>query len=279
MRHPDPARSLHLGMLPGELDGAPYADLWNPRMAPLPADARDALLHGPVAAALLPSLADAPRLLEPGDQALEDGYGLASDGSAHVAVRTRMPGVSPVMVDWWFGWHGSEARRYKLWHPRAHVHARWDAAVPEGTRGRARYVGRTSFVDEYIGSPLQHATIRFLRPGELGLDEAALADPERATAVCARIGLLEPSIEAGYLVHHVRAVEGGAEMRSRFWLGGPYAAPRGGGWVESAVVSAARRVMKPTAAQGYELLVHCSQEMTHLAGLLPALYERMRDAE
>jgi len=37
--------------------------------------------------------------------------------------------------------------------------------------------------------------------------------------------------------------------------------------------------MKPTAAQGYELLVHCSQEMTHLAGFLPALHARCRETE
>ncbi len=279
MKHPDPARSLHLGMRPGELDGAPFASFFNPRMAPLPVHVRDALLHGPVAGGLLPALAEAPRLLEAGDQELEDGYGLAADGSMHVAVRTAMPGVSPAMVDWWFGWHGSEARRYKLWHPRAHVHARWDVDPPKGSRGRERYVGRTSFVDEYIGSALQLATIRFVRPASLGFDEAALADAGEATVVAARIGLLDPSIEAGHLVHHVRRVEGGAEMRSRFWLGGPYAAPRSGGWVEAAVVSAARRVMKPTAAQGYELLVHCSQEMSHLAGFLPALYARCRETD
>lgn len=279
MRHPAPERSLHLGLRPGELDGRPYAPFWNPRMAPLPDEAREALLHGPVASALLPKVTDAPRLLDEGDQALEDGYGLGDDGSLHVAVRTAMPGVSPVMVDWWFGWHGSEAGRYKLWHPRAHVHAAWGSEAPRGAWGRERYVGRTSFVDEYIGSALQQATIRFVDPVALGFDGAALDDPERATAVCARIGPLRPSIEVGHLVHHVRRVEGGAEMRSRFWLGGAHAAARSERRVEAAVVQVARRWMRPTAAQGHELLVHCSQEMTHLAGFLPALYARCRDVE
>lgn len=279
MKHPNPQRALYLGMRPGDLDDKPYAAFWNPRMAPLPAAARDAVLHGPVAGELLPALSEAPRLLDAGDQPLEDGYGVTADGALHVAVRTAMPGVSPAMIDWWFGWHGSEATRYKLWHPRAHVHACWDAAVPVGTRGRARYVGRTSFVDEYVGSAMSHVTIRFVGPSSLGFDEAALSDPEVATAVCARIGLLSPSVEAGFLVHHVRRVEGGAEMRSRFWLGGPHAAAREDRWIDTAVVEAARRLMKPSAAQGHELLVHCSQEMSHLAGFLPALYERFRDAE
>lgn len=279
MKHPDPDRALYLGARPGDLDGKPYARFYDPRMAPLSANAREALLHGPVAGALLPTLADAARLVDDGDSDLEDGYGLAADGSMHVAVRTPMPGVSPAMVDWWFGWHGSETERYKLWHPRAHVCARWGDAARPGLRGRDRYVGRTSFVDEYIGSALQHATIRFVDPVTLGLDGAALDDPERATAVCARVGLVRPSVEAGFLVHHVRAVRGGSEMRSRFWLGGAYAAPRTERWVDAAVVRAARRWMRPTPSQGHELLVHCAHEMAHLARFLPALYEACRDVE
>ena len=43
-----------------------------------------ALLHGPVASPLLPSLRAVTRLLEPGYQDLEDGYGTAEDGSVHV---------------------------------------------------------------------------------------------------------------------------------------------------------------------------------------------------
>lgn len=277
MKHPNPARALYLGMREGDLENKAYARFWNSRMAPLPAHAREALLHGPVASGLLLGLRDAPTLLDAGDHALEDGYGLGDDGSAHVAVRTEMPGVSPAMIDWWFGWHGCEAQRYKLWHPRAHVHAQWGDAEPPGAQGRARYVGRTSFVDEYVGSPMTHATIRFLPPEELGLDARELADPERATAVCARIGILHPSVEAGFLIHHVRRTDAGSEMRSRFWLGGPHAAARSASPIDEAVVALARRFMKPTAATGYELLVHCSQEMSHLASFLPALYARFRD--
>jgi hypothetical protein len=59
------------------------------------------------------------------------------------------------MVDWWFGWHGEEPQRYKLWHPRAHLHACW-------TEPGTGYVGRTSVVDEYIGTSLRRASIRFV---------------------------------------------------------------------------------------------------------------------
>lgn len=279
MTHPSPNRPLYLGMRDGDLAGKPYAAYYNSRMAPLPEHARDALLHGPVAAPLLPRLADAPLLLSPGEQPLEDGFGFATDGSLHIAIRTVMPGVSPAMIDWWFGWHSAEPQRYKLWHPRAHVHAQWNEGDPVGKQGRERYVGRTSFVDEYIGSVLNHVAIRFLPPSELGFEEAALADAEQATVVCARIHLAAAPIEAGFLVHHVRRLEGGSgsEMRSRFWLGGEHALVRTGFLVDALVTPLARRFAAPTLDTGRDLLVHCSQEMSHLATFLPHLYAQLKD--
>lgn len=40
--------------------------------------------------------------------------------------------------------------------------------------------------------------------------------------VCARLGSAELPVDIGWLVHQVRPVGDGAEMRSRFWLGGPH---------------------------------------------------------
>jgi hypothetical protein len=265
-------------MRPGDLDGKPYARFYRPEMAPLPAGAREALLRGPVAAELLPTLADAPRLLEPGDQPVEDGYGLLPDGTLVVAVRTAMPGATPAMVDWWFGWHGCEPQRYKLWHPRAHLHAQWGDAEPPGVQGRSRYLGRTSYVDEYLGSTLARLAIRFLPPRALRLDEAALADAGEATAVCARAGLSQLPLDAGFLVHHVRRVPGGCEMRSRFWLGGRHVAFRGAGALGARAARLLPRRFGPGRDQGRDLLVHCAEEMAHLASFLPALHAALGDS-
>ncbi len=273
MTHPRPDRPLHLGLGAAELEGKPYARFWRPAMAPLAAHVREALLVGPVAEPLLPRLEDVAGMLEGGDGPLEDGFGFARDGAAVIACRTAMPGCAPSMVDWWFGWHGAEPQRYKLWHPRAHVHAAWDAPDAPGSTGRARYVGRTSFVDEYVGSRMNHVTIRFVRPVELGLDEARL-DPEVATAVCARIGFAAAPVDLGWLVHHVRRVPGGAEMRSRFWLGGRHAGVRAG-VLGPAASWVARKVKRATLADCAALLVHCAQEMSHLAGFLPALHPEL----
>ncbi len=223
---------------------------------------------------LLGGFEAAPTLLEEGYLPVETGFTSAGDGSVRIAVRTPMEGVTPDMWDWWFGWHGSDSRRYKLWHPGAHLSAAWSDGPDGGRRGRDRYVGRTSFVEEYIGASLTRAAIQFVRPSVVGLDEEAFADPSRQTAICARIGLSRYPVDVGWLVHQVRRTATGSEMRSRFWLGGPgvrlRSAPRG---VPRGVPSMLQRHLKPTARSATELLVHCAQEMHHLATFLPRLHE------
>ena len=79
-------------------------------------------------------------------------------------------------------------------------------------------------------------------------------------------------------MHEVRAMLGGSEMRSYFWLGGRYAGPRGGGALGSLAVAVGRKVMRPTEHDGRALLAHCAEEMAHLATFLPALYREQRGA-
>ena len=264
----------YLGMRDGDLVGKPYAKYWNPEMAPHSPAARAGLAGGP-SRARVPGLLEAPRLAAGADGAMEDGYAIGDDGALHVAIRTAMPGSTPAMVDWWFGWHADEPQRYKLWHPRAHVHAEWRSPCPPGARGRERYVGRMSYVDEYLGTKLGHFAIRFIAPTELGFDTRDLADPLVATAVCARVGFARAPLDAGYLVHHVRRTETGAEMASRFWLGGPHAAPRRRSRVGDLAVRLAARVVKPRLRDGRALLAHCAEEMTHLASFLPRSYAEL----
>jgi hypothetical protein len=277
---PDPRR--HLGMKDGELAGKAYARFWRPKMDALAAHVIDALAHGPAPAPLLAPLEAAPRLVDP---KYEDGsetvFGVRDDGALHVALTTPMRGATPAMVDWWFGWHSAEPQRYKLWHPRAHVHAQWrnGDAPSAGARGRDAYVGRTSIVDEYLGDELGRFAIRFVDPRDLGFDGAALADAEQATAVCARVGFADLPFDAGWLVHHVKRTHDGCEMRSRFWLGGPHAAARSGGALGALAVGAAKQIMKPKASDGRALLVHCAEEMAHLATFLPAIYAELRDTD
>ena len=273
-----PIAGRHLGWSDEDLSSKPYAGFLNSQLAPLPRHVRDALDRGPVAAPLLPPFSAAAQSLFGKAPVLEDGFALTADGAMHVAARTDLPGVTPAMIDWWFGWHSDSPERYKLWHPLAHVHAAWLSPPPAGTRGRARYVGQTSIVDEYIGSNLIRAAISFVPPGALGFADAGLDDGEKATIVCARTGLGDLPIDVGYLVHHVRRTATGSEMRSRFWIGGPYSAGRSGP-IGSVMARAARLLMRPTEADARSLFVHCAEEMQHLASFLPALYAEFQSRD
>jgi hypothetical protein len=172
------------------------------------------------------------------------------------------------MWDWWFAWHGSQAQRYKLWHPRAHVHAAW----ADGRGELGHYIGRTSRVVEYVGAARLGLTIRFVAPASLGLDEAGLAEAGEV-AICARGGIAGAPVETGWLVHHLRPVAGGCEMRSRFWIAGDNIRPRGlDGGAGALIGGLLSRLNRFGRAEAADLLVHCAQEMAHLAVILPDLY-------
>lgn len=270
-----PGRSL--GWQDQDIASLPYARFFNRSIAPLHQAAIDALAIGPIAEEYFPPLAASPASLLGDAPVVENGFCFAADGSMRVAERTEMHGVTPEMVDWWFGWHSDSPDRYKMWFPPAHVHACWLADPPATARGRARYLDHTSIVDEYLGSNMVRAAIRFISPQSLGYHDPALADPQAATMICARTGLADMPVDLGYLVHQVRRTDYGCEMRSRFWLGGPYVSGRGG------LAGAVLGKLAPLAATLTEsdaraLLVHCAQEMRHLADFLPALHAACKDS-
>jgi len=266
MPHPS---SAHLGYTAAELATSPYAEFYQPAMASLPEHVREAIALGLQTVDLLPPISSAPELQNHGYWPVENGITISADGAFRVFVRTDMPGVTPAMWDWWFAWHGSEAQRYKLWHPRAHMHAAW----ADGRSDLRHYVGRTSHVVEYVGNQRLNLSIRFVPPASLGLDEARLKR-DGEVAICARGSMSGTPMETGWLIHHVRPVAGGSEMRSRFWLAGANIRPRGMPGAAGALIGrVAARFAPLTDNMAMELLVHCAQEMNHLAAILPALYE------
>jgi hypothetical protein len=266
---PNPvSESIHLGYDATELTTSPYARFFKPEMAPLPDHVREAIAVGLQTVDLLPPVESAPSLHDSGYWPVETGVTVSPDGAFRVFVLTHMPGVTPAMWDWWFAWHGSEAQRYKLWHPRAHMHAVW----ADGRSDLNHYVGRTSHVVEYVGNQRLNLAIHFVPTSSLGLDEARLKR-EGEVAICARGAMAGTPMETGWLIHHVRPVPGGAEMRSRFWLAGENIRPRGmPGSVGALLGRVAAKLAPLTDNMATELLVHCAQEMNHLASILPELY-------
>lgn len=263
-----PAAALYLGYRPDDEAHNPYAAYYRPRMAPLAPEVVESLLAGPRPAELFPGVRQAAALHDPGYWPVETGYSLGRDGAASVFCLTRMRGVKPAMWDWWFAWHGHDARRYKLWHPQAHLHAAWQ----DGRGNLGHYVGRTSRVTEFIGATRRTFDIRFVPPATLGLDETLLARAGEI-AVCARASQAGLPAEAGWMIHHVRPVPGGSEMRSRFWLAGKNTRLHGlPGFPGNLPGQILAWPLRPSAREAADLLVHCAQEMSHLASFLPELH-------
>lgn len=272
MERPDPKRAGYLGMAKQDLDNLWYAKYWNPQMKKLPTHITEALIAGPQASQLLPSLNEAAQLAEPGYQQFENGFGIAEDGAAIVAALTHMPNVIPAMWDWWFGWHGCDSRRYKLWNPEAHLYACWKDGLTQapGSTNREAYLNRTSFIDEFVGSTKLSLALQFVSPTTFGFDEKDFMDDQKSTIICARVGLSEVPIDSGYLIHQIRRINSGSEMRSRFWLGGKYISLR-----DSKKKPSEQTVSHEASMiwQAYSLLVHCAKEMNHLAAFMPTLYQ------
>lgn len=213
-------------------------------------------------------------LEEAGDMPVETGYSVADDGSIAVAVKTLVSNTNPQIWDWWFGWHGSENQRYKLWHPKAHVSARW-----EDGRSDNCYIGRNSIIKEFIGENELDAVIQFKSPLEFGFSHESINQTQQSVYICAKLGHPKLPVDYGYLVHQVRSTTAGTEMRSRFWIGGKYVGARHDDFVNKAAVAVLKKFKSLPANFGHDLLLHCAEEMSHLASILPALHEQYGSEE
>ncbi|CAA0079521.1 Phloretin hydrolase [Zhongshania aliphaticivorans] len=265
----------YLGMRPDDLKDKPYAKYWNPDMKGLSEHVTQGLLQSPLPNGYGFSHKESTRLLESGYLPLESGYTQLSNGEMFVATLTPMPGVSGKMIDWWFGWHGSESQRYKLWHPHAHIKTLMKNPTEDNPNlsDRERYVGNTSYVDEYIGDRVLKLAIQFKDPEMFGLDPSKFEAAGVQTVVCAHVGPAKSSINVGKLVHLIRETEDGCEMRSRFWLGKASLRDKPKSHPLNRVLGM-KAVSKfaMTRDHGHDMVVHCGMEMAHLASFLPALY-------
>jgi hypothetical protein len=202
-------------------------------------------------------------LLSPEKLPYLSGVERLPNGILHVAALTRMPGVSPRMIEWWFGEYMQTTEHYKRWHPRDHIWMSWEDKTP-GT-----HVGAKHCVHEYIGGHLNKLKISFLPPEEYFPN--GLQDIPGAVAICARSGLLDRPIDVGRMVHLALPKPWGCELHSRFWLG--YVSSRSGSRIVDRLGNLTwTRHALASVNLGRSLLVHCHEEMTTLAGFLPGLY-------
>jgi FAD/FMN-containing dehydrogenase len=249
-----------------------YAKFYDETIVDIAPHVQYALEHSPFPVGTLPPFSEVTYMENEGYTDMETGYTSEADGSIHTAILTQMPSVTPEMWDWWFGWHGSQESRYKLWHPKSHVSAVWE----DGGNDIA-YIGRNSVIKEYIVDEFTDGLIQFKSPTEFGFSFDAVKDSSKAVYICARVGHSKFPIDFGYIVHQVRPVEGGSEMRSRFWMGGKYLHVRREGILPDLASSFLQKQKLLPSDFGRKIVIHCSEEMTHLASFLPNLYSEVNE--
>ncbi|KAK6850904.1 hypothetical protein PG990_008193 [Apiospora arundinis] len=232
-------------------------------------------------------LKDVSRLLKPGylnDGKDENGWCALSDGTAYVASKTHFPGATGEMIDWWFWWHSVEPERYALWYPYNHVEARSSFAAPGDGRlyrddlgNREKWLGSTHRVTEFIGPYNKTIRIQFIEPdhSQLGLaswDE--LQGVGYVSAVCAVLWDANLPFKIGEFVHLWRKVDGGLELRSRYWLGHEVYLQLPGMKIPLDYLGGVLGIKRMLAGEeiAYEQFLHDQIEFTNLAKILPGLY-------
>lgn len=207
-------------------------------------------------------------LLGPGYLPLETGYTRLPNGQMFIAVLTKMPGCTGRMIEWWFGYAG-DTEKYRMWHPDAHVVGEWDEHWRPG-----QYIGASHLVHEYLGAELSKLRITFHEPSEY-LDTSKFSKGNPSAVICGRAGFQDKPLDFAHVVHFVRDTEGGCEMRSRFWSGDiRFRLPVIGPALSCLANTPFMRKRLVKEQIGNDLTRHCAEEMNHLAGFLPGLYQQ-----
>lgn len=234
--------------------------------------------QGPCDNAVAHRIEDRNDLFKPGylnDGASEFGYWLLENGTAMIANKTFFPGATGEMFDWWFAWHPIDRLRYGIWDHDDHYDVYLDDPIKarDITKSmRERHWGSVHHVWEDIGMGNGLLTIAFRRPGELGYDES-LIDTEHCNALvcanCCTVGNSDiPDIPV-VMTHFLRPVEGGSELRSRFWFG--YQIIDG---------KPVKTIPDGTSIPEFVpvcLLNHNVKEFANLAAILPSVYAEEKD--
>lgn len=255
----------------------PLAKYWFDRAEP-DAGVLEALNAGPLRKDEVLSWDNRQKLLEEGYLPGENGWARLEDGLAYVAVKTFLPGATAEMIDWWFEWaQREEDIRYKIWYPGAH-YAMSQAPTPDAPAYEQpkAYWGKSRFPVEDVGVGVARLRLDFVAPSEFGFDEL----PEGSTMLAVRVGLSNGLLKTTDMIHYVRPVEGGVEMRSRFWIAREFEAMAGGVGVAAALAdnTLVKRVVVPENLP-QELALHCANEYSQLASFLPEVYGQYKNAK
>lgn len=249
-----------------------YAKYYDKPLAEVPQE-KLALLEHPINPADALTIHDRNNLFKEGYFPVETGYCVMEDGTGYIANLVKMPGVTVEMFDWWFAWHGLGEFRYTIWDPEDHYDAR-SLNLVQGKSPKLslkeKYWGTTHIIREDIGGGADDLFACFRKPSEMGFDESLIGTKYCGTIITSNSGVRnEPMASAEVMCHFVREIEGGIELRSRFWLGWHII---GGKPVKMLPDGEITPMIKPKM-----LLAHNMKEFQNLADLLPRIYPEEKD--
>ena len=207
--------------------------------------------------------ADINNMFDEGYLSCEFGLFHNPDGGSMVANLTDMPGVTTEMFDWWFAWHGLDSMRYIIWDKDDHYYCQTQnvrQALDESLSMKERYWNTEHEVKEALSDDMEPipTRLKFVPPETIGFDPERLKT-FKGTIIATPGPLL--------MFHFLRPTEKGSELRSRFFVG--YMA------TENGIV---RVPALPTEDEkGRTMLMHNIKEFTHLAKILPGLYNEYKD--
>jgi hypothetical protein len=157
-------------------------------------------------------------LFDEGYLPAEFGYCQFNDGTAMIANLIKMPKVTVEMFDWWFAWHVLEPLRYKIWDKNNHIYCLTknpERICDKSLSMRERYWDTACDICEthIPGENPGRVIIHFRNPADIGFSAEKLK-AFNGTIVCSG-DECAPVI----MVHFVRPVDDGIELRTRFWYG------------------------------------------------------------
>lgn len=230
---------------------------------PVPEDVERKIMSMSFADAEGMNLADINTMFDDGYSHCEFGLFHNPDGGCMIANLTQMPGVTADMFDWWFAWHGLDTMRYMIWDKDDHIYCQTqnvEQALDDSLSFRERFWNTEHVLEEQLmeGREPVRTRLHFVHPTEIGFDPEKFA-AFKGTIVCTPA----PAI----MVHFLRPVEGGSELRTRFFMGYSMG-PNGENqipdfpWFEEA---------------NKAMLMHNVKEFTHLAKVLPDVYNEFKN--
>jgi len=222
---------------------------------------------------------DINQLIECESFEVEAGWCHKPDHTAYVAMLTKMPGVTLDMLRWWFAWHALEDVRYQIWYPPCHYGISVseeqrkfisdpDVPLKEKTREVTHFV-----VEDFYGRgrDVPPFNIHFRNPSYMGFDESKIDDKKFAIfCACPTPGVDVPN--SGFMssfAHVARAVDGGVELRSRFFQGYTFIDR------QPVIMTSAEKPVPPKAPG--LMCRHCAEEYANLAAILPEIYSEEKE--